>query len=81
MGGVERMGSSLLRLRRLALYLLWTVPLMPVQAVGLLLRQPWTARFPRFYHAQCCRILGLRERQIGRPVSARPILFAANHIS
>jgi lyso-ornithine lipid O-acyltransferase len=81
MGSLERMGSPLLRLRRLALYLLWTVPLMPVQALGLLLRRPWTASFPRFYHRQCCRILGLRVRQIGRPSRARPVLFAANHIS
>ena len=81
MGSVERMGSPLLRLRRLALYLLWTVPLMPVQALGLLLRRPWAASFPRFYHRHCCRILGLRVRQIGGPSGARPVLFAANHIS
>jgi 1-acyl-sn-glycerol-3-phosphate acyltransferase len=81
MGSVERMGSPLLRLRRLALYLLWTVPLMPVQALGLLLRRPWTASLPRFYHRQCCRILGVRVRQVGQPSASRPILFAANHIS
>jgi 1-acyl-sn-glycerol-3-phosphate acyltransferase len=52
---------------------------MPVQALGLLLRLKWTARFPCFYHRQSCRILGIRVKQIGPPVDARPVLFAANH--
>jgi len=81
MDSVDRIGSTVLRLSRLALYLAWTVPLMPVQAIGLLLRRPWVATFPRFYHRWCCRILGLRVRRIGHPVAARPVLFAANHIS
>ena len=81
MDSVDRIGSTVLRLSRLALYLAWTLPLMPVQAIGLLLRRPWVATFPRFYHRWCCRILGLRVRRIGHPVAARPVLFAANHIS
>lgn len=81
MGGVERIGSPVLRVRRLAIYLAWTVLLMPVQALGLALRRPWTVTFPRFYHRACCRILGLRVRRIGHPTTARPVLFAANHIS
>ena len=81
MGGVARLGSPTLRLRRLAVYLAWTVLLMPVQALGLALRQPWTATLPRFYHRWCCRILGLRVRRIGRPTAERPVLFAVNHIS
>jgi 1-acyl-sn-glycerol-3-phosphate acyltransferase len=81
MGGVERMGSPALRVWRLAIYLAFTLLLMPVQAFGLALRRPWTATFPRFYHRGCCRILGLRVRRIGRPTKSRPVLFAANHIS
>ena len=81
MGGVTRLGSPALRVRRLAIYFAWTVLLMPVQAVGLALRRPWTATLPRFYHRWCCRILGLRVRRIGRPTQARPVLFAVNHIS
>jgi lyso-ornithine lipid O-acyltransferase len=81
MGGVDRIGSTTLRLWRVALYLAWTVSLMPVQVLGLLLRQPWMTTFPRFYHRRCCRILGLRVRTLGRPCSARPVLFAANHVS
>src|SRR5438094_6465579 len=81
MGGVERMGSPALRVWRLAIYLTFTLVLMPVQAFGLAFRRPWTASFPRFYHRWCCRILGLRVRRIGQPTSGRPVLFAANHIS
>ena len=81
MGGVGRIGSPLLRAWRLAIYLAWTLLLMPVQAIGLLFRRPWTATFPRFYHRRCCRMLGLRVRRIGRPTTTRPVLFAANHIS
>jgi lyso-ornithine lipid O-acyltransferase len=81
MGGVDHLGSAPLRLWRLTLYLAWTLPLMPVQAVGLVLRRPWAATLPQFYHRWCCRILGLRVRVLGRPSNARPVLFIANHVS
>lgn len=75
------MGSPSLRLARFALYLAWTVGLMPVQVIGLALRRRWTSRLPVFYHRWCCRILGFRIRVIGTPTAERPVLFAANHIS
>jgi 1-acyl-sn-glycerol-3-phosphate acyltransferase len=75
------MGSPTLRLARLAVYFAWTLSLMPVQAAGLALRRRWTSTLPVFYHRWCCRILGLRIQVIGTPTTARPALFAANHIS
>jgi 1-acyl-sn-glycerol-3-phosphate acyltransferase len=81
MGGLRGLGSPLLRVRRLTIYLVWTVSLMPVQAFGLALRRQWTKTLPQFYHRRCCYILGLKVRRIGRPTQARPVLFAANHIS
>jgi 1-acyl-sn-glycerol-3-phosphate acyltransferase len=75
------MGSPTLRLARLALYLVWTVSLMPVQLLGLALRRRWTSTLPVFYHRWCCRILGFRIRVVGTPAGARPVLFAANHVS
>jgi lyso-ornithine lipid O-acyltransferase len=75
------MGSLTLRLTRVALYLCWTVLLMPVQVVGLALRLRWTSILPVFYHRWCCRILGFRMRVIGTPTRKRPVLFAANHVS
>src|SRR5216683_2513376 len=80
-GPLERMGSPSLRLARLALYLAWTVGLMPVQVIGLALRRRWTSRLPVFYHRWCCRILGFRIQVIGTQTAERPVLFAANHIS
>lgn len=81
MSKLECTGSTLLRVQRMAIYLAWTLALMPIQALGLVLRQPWVAQLPRFYHRRCCRILGIDVRRIGEPVDARPVLFASNHVS
>ena len=75
------MGSPALRIARLALYVVWTLSLMPVQGVGLALRRPWSRTLPGFYHRGCCRILGFRVRTVGTPTVERPVLFASNHIS
>jgi lyso-ornithine lipid O-acyltransferase len=74
-------GSTTLRIWRAAAYLGWTLALMPMQALGLLLRCRWVARLPLFYHRHCCRILGLKVRCIGHPVASRPALFVSNHVS
>jgi lyso-ornithine lipid O-acyltransferase len=81
MGKLNPMGSTILRLSRAVAYLAWTVALMPVQGIGLLLGRRWVAELPVFYHRHCCRILGLKVTRIGRPVSARPVLFVSNHVS
>ena len=75
------MGSTTLRIWRLALYLIVTVALMPVQALGVGFGCAWATTFPRVYHRICCRILGFRLRRIGRPTARRPALFACNHVS
>lgn len=75
------MGSPTLRLARLALYLVWTLCLMPVQGIGLVLHRSWSRTLPAFYHQWCCRLLGFRVRVIGAPTRLRPALFAANHVS
>ncbi len=75
------MGSPTLRIARLALYLVWTLSLMPVQGLGLALQRPWSRSLPSFYHRWCCRILGFRVRTLGVPTRLRPALFASNHVS
>ena len=70
LGKPDRMGSTVIWVRRMVVYLVWTLALMPVQAIGLVLRCSWTARFPRFYHRQCCRILGFDVRRIGEPIQS-----------
>ncbi len=66
---------------RLVAYLLLTVPLMPVQAVFVLLRLRWASRLPLLYHRLCCRIFGLELVVEGDVAAAQPTLFVANHIS
>jgi 1-acyl-sn-glycerol-3-phosphate acyltransferase len=75
------MGSSTLKIARLALYLLCTFAMMPVQGLGLALRRRWSNTLPAVYHRWCCWILGFRVRTIGTPTTRRPALFASNHIS
>ena len=75
------MGSTTLRIWRAIAYLTFTLMAMPVQALGLALRQRWAIALPRSYHRQCCRILGLKVRRIGQPIGARPALFVSNHVS
>src|SRR6202022_3380963 len=80
-GLVNSMGSSTLKVARLALYFAWTLALMPVQWVGLALGCRWVSTLPTFYHRSCCRLLGFRVRTIGKPPTRRPVLSAGNPIS
>jgi 1-acyl-sn-glycerol-3-phosphate acyltransferase len=66
---------------RLALYAGLTLPLMPVQALLLLLGGRRAEALPRWYHAACCRLLGFDVVVHGAPSPARPTLFVANHVS
>lgn len=75
-------GSTLLGLSRLTVYGLWTLACIPVQVLLLRLsRREAAARFPRFYHRVCCRLLGLEVVVKGTPAGAGPVLFIANHSS
>jgi lyso-ornithine lipid O-acyltransferase len=75
------MSAFLLRLRRLTCYLGLTLPLMPVQAVLVLLRSPLADKLPRAYHRLTTRIMGFDVKVIGTRSIARPTLFVANHTS
>jgi 1-acyl-sn-glycerol-3-phosphate acyltransferase len=75
------MRSTLLRTFRLGAYLAFTVPMMPVQLALLRLRSRSVARFPRWYHRVCCRILGFRLDLRGTMSTRSPTLFAVNHAS
>ena len=50
---------------RAAVYVLFTLTLIPVQAVALLLRLPLSRRIPLWYHRICCRLLGIRLEVFG----------------
>lgn len=73
--------SRLTALCRAAVYIVFTLALIPVQAVALLLRLPLSKRIPLWYHRICCRLLGIRLEVFGRRSRTRPTLFVANHTS
>lgn len=77
----KALGSAGRGALRLTVYLLWTVLLIPVQAVAVALKRPLRHRLPRFYHAVCTRIIGLDVQVRGKRVSEGPVLFISNHSS
>jgi 1-acyl-sn-glycerol-3-phosphate acyltransferase len=79
--GIAPFGSDLLGFRRLIAYLCFTLPLMPVQAVLVMLRSRMAERFPVFYHRVCCRLMGIDVETVGEMSRHRPTLFVSNHTS
>lgn len=59
----------------------FTLPIMPVQAVLLMVRSRWSKRLPVWYHRQLCRIVGIRLTVSGTLDTSHPVLLLANHIS
>jgi 1-acyl-sn-glycerol-3-phosphate acyltransferase len=74
-------GGRLRAARRLVSVLVWTVLAVPVQAMLLCLPGQAKARFPRFYHAMLCRLIGLRVQVVGTPCHDGPVLYLSNHSS
>jgi 1-acyl-sn-glycerol-3-phosphate acyltransferase len=75
-------GSYLRALPRIIFYLGFTFLCIPVQAMALLLRRrQFAARFPRYYHRICLRLLGIKVIIVGKRSKAKPTLYVANHSS
>ncbi len=79
--GIAPFGSDTLGARRLTLYLLLTVVLMPVQALFVALGSRMAERFPVAYHRICCRLMGIDIATVGTMSRHRPTLFVSNHTS
>lgn len=62
-------------------YLLWTLLLLPVQAVAAVLGLGLAQRLPVVYHRACCRMLGMHVATRGHQSRHHPTLFVANHSS
>lgn len=75
------MGSALVGVVRLLLYLGLTFALIPVQAALVAAGSPLRDRLPRWYHARVLRIVGMSVEVVGAPSDARPTLYVANHSS
>lgn len=73
--GATRAALSLL------LFLAFTLPLMPVQAVLLALSARAARTFPHWYHRQVCKLLGIRLHIAGAVPQDRPVLLVSNHVS
>jgi lyso-ornithine lipid O-acyltransferase len=84
--GERPQGGRLRAIRRTILLLLWTLVAIPVQAVLVWLPGRGKFRFPRFYHATLCRLMGLEVRVVGTAATdgqpgGKPVLFLSNHSS
>ncbi|CAO3413909.1 lysophospholipid acyltransferase family protein [Azospirillum doebereinerae] len=78
---VRALGSTGRGALRLAAYALWTVALIPVQAVAVALERPLRHRLPVFYHRACARLMGLDVVVRGQRATEGPVLFVSNHSS
>ncbi len=75
------LGSPLRALVRLLMYVGFTLPLMPLQAVAVLFALPLRKTLPLWYHRRCCRILGFKVETRGVQSTVHPTLYVCNHTS
>lgn len=62
-------------------FAVFTVPLMPLQAMFVLFDLRAARTFPHWYHRKVARIFGLSFHQAGAIEHDRPVLLVANHVS
>lgn len=65
----------------LSAFMVFTLPLMPVQLLLRFLHPAWARAFPHWYHRQVCRIVGVTIHTEGEVAEDRPALLVSNHIS
>jgi 1-acyl-sn-glycerol-3-phosphate acyltransferase len=64
-----------------AIFVLFTLPLMPVQWLLLKLRSPAARIFPNWYHRHVAALFGIHITVIGKPVTGEGVLLVGNHTS
>jgi 1-acyl-sn-glycerol-3-phosphate acyltransferase len=64
-----------------AIFVLFTLPLMPVQWLLLKLRSPAARTFPNWYHRHVAALFGIHITVIGKPVTGEGVLLVGNHTS
>jgi 1-acyl-sn-glycerol-3-phosphate acyltransferase len=65
----------------LAIFLLVTVILMPLQALGVMFGLRFASTLPNAYHRFVAWLFGIHVHVIGEPVRGRGVLLLANHTS
>jgi 1-acyl-sn-glycerol-3-phosphate acyltransferase len=66
---------------RLVIFGVFTVLLMPAQAISVYFGWPSRRRIPVKYHRLLCKLLGVRVHGLGSCAQRRPLLIVANHSS
>jgi 1-acyl-sn-glycerol-3-phosphate acyltransferase len=66
---------------RMTIYLLFTLALIPVQALAVAMKWPLRESLPVFYHSVCCRLWGMTIVVKGEVAKDRPLLLISNHTS
>ena len=79
--GDTRVNSTLRAVIILTGFVLFTIPLMPIQAILLALNTRLARRFPQWYHRQVCRIVGIDLTVDGEVQRDAPALLVSNHAS
>jgi 1-acyl-sn-glycerol-3-phosphate acyltransferase len=64
-----------------AAFVIFTLPLMPVQWLLLKLDSPFARTFPNWYHRRLAQLFGLHLKVTGTPVTGEGVLLVANHTS
>ena len=64
-----------------ALFVLATLPLMPLQWLSITLKSRLCRAIPVLYHRFLLALLGIRVRRTGAPTGQRPLRIVANHCS
>lgn len=62
-------------------FFVFTVPLMPLQALFLAIKSPLAVSFPHWYHRHVARLLGIQVHLAGALEHKQPTLLVANHQS
>lgn len=74
-------GSPARAVLRILVYAAVTLPLLPLQLIGVFLIPPLARWLPIPYHRTVCWILGLKLIVNGKKSRKRPTLFVVNHVS
>jgi 1-acyl-sn-glycerol-3-phosphate acyltransferase len=74
---VNRLRAALILLG----FMLMTLPGLPVQQIFIWTSTRAARRFPHLYHRAVAKLLGIRLKVVGVPVTGRACLIAVNHVS
>ncbi|WP_282604677.1 1-acyl-sn-glycerol-3-phosphate acyltransferase [Pelagibius sp. Alg239-R121] len=74
-------GSFLRSLGRILVYVTFTLAIIPIQYIAIRMGSTLRRGLPRWYHRQCCKILGFRVERRGRQSRVHPTLYVSNHSS